>query len=129
MTAVERRTFRAHELYRHVDAKDVATLRSIWCDDPQKADEMTRGWLRGQPALQEYFGIFARIEDIHSTVEDVAVRRWGEDVEIETFVLRQSYVYEGVRHEAEGPVTTIWHREGGSWKLALVHSVSLPPPT
>jgi hypothetical protein len=38
-------------------------------------------------------------------------------------------VYEGVRHEAEGPVTTIWHREGGSWKLALVHSVSLPPPT
>lgn len=54
------------------------------------------------------------------------MRHWGDDVQVETFLLRQSYVYEGVRYQVEAPVTTIWHREGGSWKLALVHSVSLP---
>ncbi len=127
MTTMDFVATRASELFRSLDAKDEAALRAMWSDDPQGADEMTRGWLRGRPALEAYItDNLPRMEDIHSTIEDVAVRRWG-DVEIETMILRQSYVFDGTRCDIEAPTTLIWSREGGTWRLALVHSIPLPP--
>ncbi len=127
MTTVDFVATRASELFRSLDAKDEAALRAMWSDDPQGADEMTRGWLRGRPALEAYItDNLPRMEDIHSTIEDVAVRRWG-DVEIETMILRQSYVFDGTRCDIEAPTTLIWRREGGTWRLVLVHSIPLPP--
>ena len=127
MTTMDFVATRASELFRSLDAKDEAALRAMWSDDPQGADEMTRGWLRGRPALEAYItDNLPRMEDIHSTIEDVAVRRWG-DVEIETMILRQSYVFDGTRCDIEAPTTLIWRREGDTWRLALVHSMPLPP--
>ncbi len=127
MTTMDFVATRASELFRSLDAKDEAALRAMWSDDPQGADEMTRGWLRGRPALEAYItDNLPRMEDIHSTIEDVSVRRWG-DVEIETMILRQSYVFDGTRCDIEAPTTLIWRREGDTWRLALVHSMPLPP--
>ena len=118
---------RASEFFSLLDAKDEAALRAQFSDDPQATDEFTRGWLRGRTALEAYFvENLPRITEIHSRIDGADVRRWG-DVEVETFVLRQSYVYDGTRSDIEAPTTMIWRHEGDTWKLALMHSIPLPP--
>ena len=71
---------------------------------------------------------FPRITEIHSRIDEVDVCRWG-DVEVETFVPSQGYIYDGTRYEIEAPTTMIWCREGEPWRLALEHSIPLPPTT
>ena len=116
---------RTSEFFSLLDAKDEEALHAMWAADPQVADEITRGWLRGQGALDAYMrDNLPRMTDIHSAVEGTEVRQWG-DMEVETFVLRQSYVLEGKSCTIEAPTTMIWRREGDSWKLALVHSIPL----
>jgi ketosteroid isomerase-like protein len=120
-------TLRAGDFFRALDAKDDMALRAALADDPQGTDEMTRGWLRGPTALEAYFTEnLPRMTEIHSTIDDVAVRRWG-DVEVETFVLRQHYIFDGTAYAIEAPTTMIWRWEGDAWKLALVHSIPLSP--
>ena len=127
MAASEPVATRASDYFRLIDAKDEAGLRAMFSEHPQHADESTRGWLRGRQAvLAGLADAFPHITDIHSTIEDIEVRRWG-DVEVETFLLRQSYVYDGTRCDIEAPTTVIWHREGDAWKVALGHSIPLSP--
>jgi ketosteroid isomerase-like protein len=118
---------RAEDFFRRLDAKDEAFLRATFADDSQGTDEISRGWMRGRAAVEAYLTAnLPRLSEIHSTVEQPEVRRWG-DVEVETFMLRQSYVYDGTRYEIEAPTTMIWRREGETWKLALEHSIPLSP--
>lgn len=116
---------RTSEFYRLVDAKDEAGLRAILADDTQAADEITRGWLRGRPAMEAYLrDVLPHMTEIHTTIDDVGVRAWG-DVEVETCMLRQTYVFDGKRSAIEAPTTMIWRREGEAWRLALAHSIPL----
>jgi len=116
---------RTAELFRLLDAKDEAGLRAVWADDAQATDEITRGWIRGKGALDAYMrDNLPRMTDIHSTIDDVVVRQWA-DLEVETCLLRQTYVFDGGNCTIEAPTTTIWRREGDSWKLALMHSIPL----
>jgi ketosteroid isomerase-like protein len=116
---------RTTEFFRLLDAKDEPGLRTKWVDDPQAIDEITRGWLRGGPALDAYFhDNLPHLSDIHSTIHDLDVRTWG-DVEVQTYMLRQAYVFDGAKAEIEAPTTMIWRREGDSWKVALFHSIPL----
>ena len=118
---------RASQVFRLLDAKDEAGLRAVWAEHAQHADEITRGWLRGRAAiLATLVETFPRITEIHSRIDEVDVRRWG-DVEVETFVLHQSYIYDGTQYDIEAPTTMIWRREGQTWKLALEHSIPLSP--
>ena len=129
MTTANPAATRTAELFRRLDAKDEAGLRALWADDAQATDEITRGWIRGPAALDAYFrDNLPRISDIHSTIDQVAVHAWGE-VEVETCVLRQSYVFDGTKVEVEAPTTTIWRREGTTWKLAVMHSIPLSAAT
>jgi ketosteroid isomerase-like protein len=52
------------------------------------------------------------------------VRTWG-DVEVQTYVLRQTYVFDGTPTQIVAPTTMIWRRVAGSWKVALFHSIPL----
>jgi hypothetical protein len=116
---------RTAKLFRLLDTKDEAGLRAVWTDDAQATDEITRGWVRGRPALDAYIrDNLPRMTEIHSTIGDVVVRQWG-DLEVETCLLRQSYVIDGANCTIEAPTTMIWRREGGTWKLALMHSIPL----
>ena len=120
-------TARASDYFRLIDAKDEAGLGAMFSEHPQHVDESTRGWLRGRQAvLAGLADTFPHLTEIHSTIDDIEVRRWG-DVEVETFVLRQSYVYDGTRYDIEAPTTVIWHREGDALKVALGHSIPLSP--
>ena len=116
---------RTSEFFRLLDAKDEAGLRAQWVDDPQATDEITRGWLRGRIPLEDYFqDNFPHLSDIHSSIDGLDVRTWG-DVEVQTYVLRQTYVLDGTRVQIVAPTTMIWRRVAGSWKVALFHSIPL----
>jgi len=120
-------TARARDHFRLIDAKDEAGLGAMFSEHPQHADESTRGWLRGRQAvLTGLANTFPHITNIHSTIEDIDGRRSG-DVEVETFLLRPSYVCDGTRYDIEAPTTVIWHSEGDAWKVALGHSTPLSP--
>ena len=117
---------RVRRFFRHLDAKDEPYLRAVFANDAQGIDEIARGWIRGRAALEAYFSAnLPRLSEIHSTVEQTALRRYC-DVDVETFVLRQTYVYDGTPLKIEAPSTAIWRREGKVWKIALFHSVPLP---
>ncbi len=118
---------RSEEFFRHLDAKDEPYLRASFSDDAQGTDEILRGWMRGRAALEAYFtDNLPRLSEIHSVVEQPEVRRWGE-IEMETFVLRQAYVFDGTHYAIEAPTTVVWRQEGDAWKIALFHSIPLPP--
>jgi hypothetical protein len=117
--------WRTSEFFRLLDAKDEAGLRAQWVDDPQATDEITRGWLRGRIPLEDYFhDNFPHLADIHSSIDGLDVRTWG-DVEVQTYVLRQTYVFDGTPTQIVAPTTMIWHRVAGRWKVALFHSIPL----
>jgi len=116
---------RTAEFFRLLDAKDEAGLRAKWVDDPQAIDEITRGWLRGKLALEAYFhDNLPHLSDIHSAIDDLDVSTWG-DVEVQTYMLRQTYVHDGTRVGIEAPTTMIWRRIGDVWMVALFHSIPL----
>jgi len=117
---------RSAEFFRHLDAKDEPYLREAWTDDAQGVDEITRGWLRGRAAMTEYVTAnLPRLDEMQSHIEQLEDRHWG-DVEVETFVLRQTYLLDGVAFEIEAPSTVVWRRVGDAWKVTLFHSVPLP---
>jgi hypothetical protein len=118
---------RAEEFLHHLDAKDEPYLRAAFADYAQAVDEISRGWTRGREAVQAYItDNLPRLSEIHSTVEQSEVRRW-DDVEVETFVLHQHYVYDDIVVRIEAPTTLIWRREDDVWRIALFHSIPLPP--
>lgn len=118
---------RAEEFLSHIDAKDEPYLRAAFADDAQGVDEISRGWLRGRAALEKYWtDNLPHLSEIHSIIEQPEVRRWGE-VEVETFLMHQSYVFNGTPFAFDYPTTIIWRREGDAWKIALFHSIPLPP--
>jgi ketosteroid isomerase-like protein len=88
-------------------------------------DEVTRGWVRARAAIETYFhDLLPAISDIHSTVTDLEAWSRG-DVEVETCMVHQTGGFGGKNVELDAPTTTIWRREGDTWKLALIHTV--PP--
>jgi ketosteroid isomerase-like protein len=118
-------TARTTAWFRLVDAKDEAGLRAMLADDAQGVDEVTRGWVREPAAIEKYFhDLLPAISDMHSTVTDVEARSWG-DVSVETSMIHQTATFGGKPVELDAPTTTIWRRQGDTWKLALIHTVAL----
>ena len=111
------------EYLRLLEAKDETGIFDLLAEDAQVVDELTRRWVRGRlpigAAMRE---LFTRVTDIHSTVEDLHVMRWG-DIQVETFTLHQVYDLDEVSCWVVSPTTMIWHRVGHAWKLALLSSI------
>jgi len=126
MAMTELSAIRAAEFFRLVDAKDVDAIQALMSDDAQGIDEIARRWIRGRSAFDAYWAEnLPRLMEVRSSVDDAEVRRWG-DVEVETFTLHQSYLFDGTRYQIEAPATMIWRRQGDAWRIALIHTVPLP---
>jgi ketosteroid isomerase-like protein len=65
------------------------------------------------------------VTDVHSEVSDLHTTAWG-DVGLVTFVLDQTYTMNGQEQKLTAPTSMVFRKNGGDWKLALVHSVPLP---
>jgi ketosteroid isomerase-like protein len=115
------------QLFEALDRKDAEAIIPSLAQDAQGVDEISRRWLRGVDALGTYFRqAMSSIEDIHSTIGDVHETVQGE-VGFVTCWLEQDYTYEGKPTHVSAPTTVAFHREGGRWKVLLIHTVPLPP--
>ncbi len=116
----------AQRFFKLVDTLDVEAVRQLMTDDCEEVDEISRTWRRGRPAVEAYFGeVLTAISDVHTDLSDVSVREWA-DTGVITFVIDQTYRYEGRNERVVAPTTLLLRREGGDWRLALMHSVPLP---
>ncbi|HEV3124841.1 MAG TPA: nuclear transport factor 2 family protein [Candidatus Dormibacteraeota bacterium] len=121
----------AQHLFGLVDALDAEALKELVTDDCEEVDEISRTWRRGRAAIADYFDqVLSAISDVHTDVRDVATREWA-DTGVITCVIDQSYRYEGKMERITAPTTLVLRREGGDWRVALMHTVPLPeaPPT
>jgi ketosteroid isomerase-like protein len=117
---------KVREFLRLLDAKDFTELARMASDDVQGVDELSRRWMRGRGALQDYFRQFGpQLSDIHSTLTDMRETVWG-DAGIVTCWLEQDYTHQGKKQHISAPTTTVFRRSGSDWKLALFHSIPLP---
>jgi ketosteroid isomerase-like protein len=91
------------ELLARLDAREFEAITGIMEDEVQGVDEISRGWLRGHSAAEEYFQTaLANVSNIKSSLSDVSVVETG-DVGIVTGLLSQSYTHEGQSASIEAP--------------------------
>ena len=108
------------------DALDVETAAAMMTADAQGVDEISRKWIRGDAAITDYFtSLQGQVSDVRSEIIDLTERITG-DTGIATFWLEQDYTMAGERQHVSAPTTMVLRREGGDWKVALVHTVPLP---
>jgi ketosteroid isomerase-like protein len=117
---------RAHQLFELVDNMDTAAMTAMLTDDAQGVDEISRGWLRGRPALESYFAqLEEMVDEVRSQVRDVHVTEWA-DAGVVTCIVDQTYTMDGQRQDISAPTSMTFRREGDDWKVVLFHSVPLP---
>jgi ketosteroid isomerase-like protein len=115
----------AREVFEALDGKEFDRITRLATDDVQGVDEISRGWLRGRAALEGYLtSLGDQVSNIHSTLSDVHILEVG-DVAIVTLVLDQEYDAGGQHTSVHAPTSIVARRVGGSWHLALLHSVPL----
>jgi ketosteroid isomerase-like protein len=116
----------ARRVFAAIDAMDIAAMSAMITDDAQGVDEISRAWIRGRAALEDYFGqIEGAVEEVRSQVKDIHVSEWG-DAGTVTCVLEQTYRMQGREQRITAPTSLAFRREGGEWKIAVFHSVPLP---
>ena len=121
LTAVVQRFFDA------LDKADVEAGLLTFESDAQSIDEITRKWMRGEGEVTGYVRqLMEMASDIHSEIRDVHEVDWGDTGTV-TFTLEQDYTLEGERTHILAPTTCVLRRQGGEWKIALFHSIPLPP--
>jgi hypothetical protein len=111
-------------LFSALDALDTDAMAELFGDEPQGIDELSGGWRRGRPALDDYLEVLkgSGLADVRSEVSDAHLIEW-DDTAIATMVLDQSYTLEGERRTIRAPTTLVLRRERGAWRVVLVHTV------
>jgi ketosteroid isomerase-like protein len=115
-----------HQLFELLDSMDIKGISAMLTDDAQGIDEISRRWMRGKAALDEYFSqLEGAVSEPKSEVSDLHAMAWGE-VGLVTFVLDQTYKMNGEEHRISAPTSIVFNRDEGGWKVALIHTVPLP---
>jgi ketosteroid isomerase-like protein len=108
------------------DRKDFTAITAMTTDDAQAVDEISRRWLRGGKEIEDYFAeVGPAIDQISSELSDVHEQDWG-DTGLVTCWLEQDYLFDGGQEHVSAPTTMVLRRIDGEWRIALIHSVSLP---
>ena len=112
-----------------LDSLDMGGLAAMFTDDAQGVDEISRGWTRGRAALEAYLAqLEGTVTDVRSRLTDFHAITWG-DIGLVTFVLDQTYSMNEQEQRLSAPTSLLFHRQGDSWKVALIHSVPIGDPT
>jgi uncharacterized protein (TIGR02246 family) len=116
----------AQHLFELIDALDAEAVKGLVTDDCEEVDEISRSWRRGRAAIDDYLEqVLSAISDVHTDVRDVAAREWA-DTGVVTCVIDQTYRYQERMERITAPTTLVFRREGGDWRIALMHTVPLP---
>jgi ketosteroid isomerase-like protein len=101
-------------------------LSSLFTDDAQGVDELSRKWMRGRQQMNAYFNQFGpMLSDIRSDLSDFHEMISG-DLGVATLWAEQDYKVNGDPVHFSGPITMVFKREGGTWKATVVHAVPMP---
>jgi len=113
-------------LMKAFDAMDAETISALSTDDAQGVDEISRAWMRGRDAMNDYLGsLKGMVSDIHSEITDIRESITG-DIGTLTCWLEQDYQAQGKAVHVSAPTTVVLRRMGDEWKVCLIHSVPLP---
>lgn len=113
------------ELLAALAVGDEEGILSRFSEDVQGIDEISRGWLRGKPAMAEYVrGLLASTAKIASRLDDVHEVVVGDAAFI-TCRLSQWYELDGEPQAIEVPSTFGLLRSDGRWLICLFHSVPM----
>jgi ketosteroid isomerase-like protein len=114
------------QLLERLDALDLDAIGAMVADEVQGVDEIARKWMRGRPAIEEYFSqLKDTVSDVRSRMSDVQEDAWG-DAGLVTFVLDQTYTVDRQQQTISAPTSIVFRRRGSDWKIALIHTVPLP---
>jgi hypothetical protein len=112
------------DFMKQVDT-DFGKAGAFATDDFQGIDEISRRWIRGRKALEDYIRNLApQVTEIRSTVNDLRETAIG-DVGVVTCWIEQDYSYNGEKTHISAPTTFVLRRSGPAWKVALFSSVPL----
>jgi uncharacterized protein (TIGR02246 family) len=115
------------EMMAAFDKKDFTKVISMFTEDAQGVDELTRKWMRGRDAVNSYFSQFGpMMSDLKSVFSDVH-EVFFSDAGVVTCWMEQDYKIAGEATHFSGPMTLVLGKEGGAWRIALVHAVPMPP--
>jgi ketosteroid isomerase-like protein len=114
-------------LFDDLDRLDFEAVCAYFTTDAQAVEEISRRWMRDSGEIADYFARLKPIlSDVKSQLHDVHEVTWG-NTGLVTLWLEQSYVLEGQLQQVSAPTTMVLRREHGDWKIALTHSVPMPP--
>jgi ketosteroid isomerase-like protein len=117
------------ELFSAFDRKDIDGSLPLVGDEAQGVDELSRRWLRGRDEIAAYMRqLVPAIENVSSQLGDVQETVWG-DVGLVTCWLEQDYTYQGQAQHVSSPTSAVFRREGGQWRIVLLHTIPLPEQT
>jgi ketosteroid isomerase-like protein len=104
------------QYFEALDRKDADSIIRMSSDDAQGVDE-----------LGDYLkGLVAMVDEIQSTISAAHEIAWG-DTGLVTCWLEQDYKLDGNQEHVSAPTTVVCRRQDGAWKVALFHSIPLPP--
>jgi ketosteroid isomerase-like protein len=116
----------ARRVFELLDAMDLDSISELLADDAQGVDEISQKWIRGRPALSDYFEqLKGTVSDVRSRLSDLDALEWG-DVGVVTCLLNQTYTMDGQEENASAPTSMVFRRDDETWKIALIHTVPFP---
>lgn len=111
------------EAFKAVDTADADALLAMMADDITQVDEISKKWSRGKAEVAAVIRpMFDLVKSIKSSISDVHVQT-SNDMAIVTFMLDQSYVYEGQQVVIVAPTSCVLRQEKDVWKFVLIHSM------
>lgn len=115
------------KLLERFDRQEFAELKDMFADDAQGVDEISRGWIRGKASIDGYFKKLKEmgVSEIRTKARDFDTKQW-DDVSLVTCSLDQTYVMGGDRVSITAPMSVLFRRHRGAWKIELIHAVPLP---
>lgn len=114
-------------LLERFDDLDMEAIAELMADDVQGVDEISRAWLRGKSNIEGYFAQLGEmgVSDVKSSPDDFHATSWG-DAGVVTLMVDQTYSAGGEHVHIVAPMTVVFRRDGGQWKIVLVAAVPLP---
>ncbi len=111
------------EAFKAVDNADAEALLDMMADDITQIDEISKKWSRGKAEVAAIVRpMFDLVKSIKSSISDVHVQT-SNDIAIVTFMLDQSYVFEGQQVAIVAPTSCVLRQEKGVWKFVLIHTM------
>ena len=109
--------------FKAVDNADAEALLDMMADDITQIDEISKKWSRGKAEVAAVVRpMFDLVKSIKSSISDVHVQT-SNDIAIVTFMLDQSYVFEGQHVAIVAPTSCVLRQEKGVWKFVLIHTM------